>query len=493
MSFTNNKPTSTTVTLAALIGLVAVVLAFRIFGPSDLDLKDQPKTVSYTLDIVENAHWIWPHDMMGSPATKPPLYNWIGAVIVLLTGLSNEVILKMPTLIAVAAIFTMMYLFFKSLAPKTSASPQEIAFLSMLVFISSVSVYGLSYAARPDMLLTCWLFIGWCCVTVLINDNFQVHSSKTALKIILWLAFSAALLTKGPPAALLPLYIIVIGICQGRLTDIVRRCSSAAAITLALLPIAIWFMCALHAESDYILGPLATSETERISSGVSLFERIQDLYKMPFYFLVRFIPWTPFLIYFYLRFKDQIKKSTWVGQAFIWIILVIVFFSVPTFKRDDYLLPAFPVAAIVTGYFISQIPQKWFQGLVLAVAYTAILMHGFNDLYVKEHLKSRYGDHVKHFAAVIKDHVSDTKKLVFYDTGYHPLQSHLGRNQAAIKPTPAGFDQADWMVAPVDELFRPETSIYHYTTLEKIAESDLIINVAGQHVARLALFRIIRQ
>ena len=71
MSFTNNKPNSTTVTLVALIGLVAVVLAFRIFGPSDLDLKDQPKTVSYTLDIVENARWVWPHDMMGSSATKP--------------------------------------------------------------------------------------------------------------------------------------------------------------------------------------------------------------------------------------------------------------------------------------------------------------------------------------------------------------------------------------------------------------------------------------
>ena len=164
----------------------------------------------------------------------------------------------------------------------------------MLVFISSVSVYGLSfYVARPDMLLTCWLFIGWCCVTALINDNFQAQSSNTAFKIILWLAFSAAVLTKGPPAVLLPLYIILIGLCQRRLADIVRRCSSAAAITLALLPIAVWFMSALQTESDYILGPLVTSETERISSDVSLFERIRDLYKMPFYFLVRFIPWTP--------------------------------------------------------------------------------------------------------------------------------------------------------------------------------------------------------
>ena len=122
----------------------------------------------------------------------------------------------------------------------------------------------------------------------------------------------------------------------------------------------------------------------------------------------------------------------------------------------------------MTGYFISQIPQKWFQGLVLAAAYAAILLHGFNDFFVKEHLKSRLGDHVKDFAAVIKDHVSDTKKLVFYDAGYHPLQSYLGRNQAAIKPDPADFDQADWMVAPVDENFRPETTHYHYERWRKL-------------------------
>jgi hypothetical protein len=162
MPLMDNKLDNTKATLTALIGLASVLLAFRIFGPSDLDLKDQPKTVSYTLDIVENGRWIWPHDMMGNPATKPPFYNWLGAGIIYLTGISNELVLKMPTLLAVAAIFTVMYLSFKSLIPEKSVkTPQTISFLSLLVFISNVSVYVLSYVARPDMMLTCWLFTGW--------------------------------------------------------------------------------------------------------------------------------------------------------------------------------------------------------------------------------------------------------------------------------------------------------------------------------------------
>ncbi|MGR9036733.1 MAG: ArnT family glycosyltransferase [Gammaproteobacteria bacterium] len=480
-------------TLAALIGLASILLAFRIFGPSDLDLKDQPKTVSYTLDIVENGRWVWPHDMMGNPATKPPFYNWIGAGAVYLTGMSNEFVLKMPTLLAVAGIFTVMYLSFKSFIPQTSVKTQQtISFLSMLLFISNVSVYVLSYVARPDMMLTCWLFTGWSCVTILIDNNSRIQKSNKALKALLWISFSAALLTKGPPAVLLPLYIILVGIYQRRFKEILQQCGFAVGILLGLLPVVLWFISALQVESEYIFGSLAISEIERISSDLSWFDRLRDLYKMPFYFFVRFMPWSPFLIYFYFRFKDEAKETPWIGQAFIWVIMIIVFFSFPTFKRDDYLLPAFPVAAMLTGYFISQIQQKWFRRFVLAAAYAVILFLGFNDIYTKEQLKSRHGDHVKHFASVVRNHISDVKKLVFYDTGYHPLQSYLGRNQAAIKPDPTVFDRADWLVAPIDELFRPETSLYHYARLEKTAESDLILKVAGQHEGRLALFKIIR-
>lgn len=487
-----NKSDNTAINFAALIGLVILVLAFRIFGPSDLGLKDQPKTVSYTLDIVENGRWVWPHDMLGAPATKPPFYNWIGAGIVYVSGLTNELVLKLPTLIAGAGVFAMMYVFFASLVPATTGSPQTLSILSMLVFISNVSVYGLIYVARPDMMLACCLFTGWCCVSGLISDAEPVQERKTTLKILLWISFSIAILTKGPPAMLLPLYIVLIGIYQKRFKEVMSRCSFGVGIIAALLPVAIWMVAALDVESEYILGPLVSSEMDRVSSDLSWWDRIRDLYKMPFFFFVRFMPWTPFLIYFYWRFKDQIGKTSWMNQALIWVILVVVFFSFPTFKRDDYLLPAIPVAAILTGYFINQISTKYFPGIVLTVAYASVLLLGLNNIFFKEHLRSRHNEHVKHFASVVKEHVSGIDKLVFYDTGYHPLQSYLGRNQAAIKPSPADFERADWVVAPLDEFFRPETSIYRYAALEKVAESDLILKVGGQHEGKLGLFKILR-
>ena len=66
--------------LTALVMLV--IFGCRWFGPSDLYDNDQPKTVAYTVDMVRHGRWLLPVDMLGRPATKPPMYNWISVPVV---------------------------------------------------------------------------------------------------------------------------------------------------------------------------------------------------------------------------------------------------------------------------------------------------------------------------------------------------------------------------------------------------------------------------
>src|SRR5438552_17463658 len=59
-----------------LLGCCAVVmLSSRVTAPSALQRFDQPRTVSYTADIVVNGRWLLPRDIFGHVATKPPLVN----------------------------------------------------------------------------------------------------------------------------------------------------------------------------------------------------------------------------------------------------------------------------------------------------------------------------------------------------------------------------------------------------------------------------------
>src|SRR5438046_7644326 len=67
-----------------LCGCAAVMLSSRVIAPSALQRFDQPRTVSYTADIVVNGRWLLPRDMFGHVATKPPLVNWMAVAVVAL-------------------------------------------------------------------------------------------------------------------------------------------------------------------------------------------------------------------------------------------------------------------------------------------------------------------------------------------------------------------------------------------------------------------------
>src|SRR4051812_48886443 len=88
--------------MAALI----ISLTLRVLGPSDLWDNTQPKTVSYTTDILVHGgnHWILPVDYAlehgAEPATKPPLYNWIAAPLVSALGFNSEIAHRSPSILA---------------------------------------------------------------------------------------------------------------------------------------------------------------------------------------------------------------------------------------------------------------------------------------------------------------------------------------------------------------------------------------------------------
>src|SRR5688572_22884800 len=81
-----------------LILCLAVMLTARLLAPSALQRFDQPKTVSYTADMVVNGEWLIPRDMRGNTATKPPLVNWLAAPLLSL-GLWTEWAVKAPMLL----------------------------------------------------------------------------------------------------------------------------------------------------------------------------------------------------------------------------------------------------------------------------------------------------------------------------------------------------------------------------------------------------------
>src|SRR6476620_3730936 len=85
--------------LAILALVFTIVVLIRVTAASDLATGDQPLQVAYIHDIVENGNWIVQHLADGTPAAKPPLYNWLAAISVEALG-ESDFSLKLPSILA---------------------------------------------------------------------------------------------------------------------------------------------------------------------------------------------------------------------------------------------------------------------------------------------------------------------------------------------------------------------------------------------------------
>lgn len=487
---------------------LALYLAGRIAGPDDLNTKDQPRTVAYTVDMIQNGHWRTPVDMMGQPATKPPLYNWVAALPIAATGIYNTLLFKLPSLVAGLGCLGFLALFIGHLGYQDLPRPIPFApvfWLAALAWLANPAVYGLIYTARPDMLLTFFLLAGWTISTLLMEQSPVVERHRRLWSLGLWLCVQAAILTKGTPALLVLLYIPLYSLIRFRALRPMLRTHVIAALPAVLLVTFLWFQTAWNDLPQSHKDLLVQMESARITGG-GFFKGLAGLYKMPYYFLLRFVPWSLVFLWLFLHVhRFRLRTTPWT-PVYLWFLLVLVFFSIPTFKRDDYLLPAYPVAALAAGYAVWTLPP-WVRRSVVALASLLIAGAVAVDFWTKDHLIPRYGDNCARFAASVRAAVPQQARLVFFRTGYNNLQAFLGRNCPLSDPPLDSLRPGDFLLQPVHLLSEEQAKNYRFHGpdwasyqpvppapgfgVEQVLLSAPLSNVSGNKPGLVGLFRIV--
>jgi 4-amino-4-deoxy-L-arabinose transferase-like glycosyltransferase len=82
--------------LAAITILAGLLFALRLAAPPNLLDQDQERPGTYVLDVIKNGNWLCQHDLNGDITSKPPLYTWLSALVVLARGRADEFALYLP-------------------------------------------------------------------------------------------------------------------------------------------------------------------------------------------------------------------------------------------------------------------------------------------------------------------------------------------------------------------------------------------------------------
>lgn len=354
--------------ISCLLLLTIGCLMFLFLGLNLYPLMDVDET-RYAVMARDLAYsWDWNTLLLNKVPflEKPPLYFWLVASSIKLFGGFSAFAVRFPI-----ALLSSILIFFTYFMGKTIIS-RKFGMISAFVLLSSLFFLIFSHVAIIDMVLTFFM-------TSAIYFSFLTHFCEDKYKKYCWWLFytmiGAGFLAKGILALAIPgLIIFIYNLITKTVKEIFKPLHLLPGLVILLICILPW-----HLDMYKIYGFEFIKQYFLIHHfgrfmGSEYIGRERPLWYFIPVFLMGFMPWTFIFIAFLIdsfkklgakykaaegKFKEKISTLLTVTTneqkmlLFFSIFFIVVFlvFSSSSTKLPSYILPAFPAAAMLTGYF----------------------------------------------------------------------------------------------------------------------------------------------
>lgn len=420
-----------------LILIVCFSLFFFDLTRTDLWSSHEARAAQNAQRMIDDNAWALPRLYDDQPEMqKPPAFYWMTAGIASLRdGVVDRWAVRLP---AALSAFGAVLLVWGFLAGRGRPFAGLIA---GLVLATSIHFTSAARTGRIDMPLT------FCTTASIMLMVSRLHPQlRIALTGCL---FAAALLLKGPVGLILPCAAVtawlMLATIRGTLSDFrswyVLGASCAFGIALAL-PWFLWVNDATHGE--FVRSFFWHHNIERATGDSATLASHPWWYYGP-RFALDFLPGTPLLLLAvasFLRFvrsrcaagsdDSSVQSENEAALGLVWLTTMIGLLSLAQFKRADYLLPAYPGAALLIGCM----GERWYRGVSersrnVAVACGAILLVGCLGgwwwFHQYEEPKMEAARAQQAFAVYIREHAPAPQPILMFRVESHLLAYHLGR------------------------------------------------------------------
>jgi 4-amino-4-deoxy-L-arabinose transferase-like glycosyltransferase len=352
---------------AVAFALVAAALALSLGIGAPFEKDQETQSAQWIQAIVQRGQWLLPRDDYGGIDRKPPLYYWLSALAAKAgAGRVDEVNARLVALLAgiLFAVATMRW---------SAAFAGEATGWLALAFV--LGTYGFASRATldlTDMLLSLLLFAVWWCVYRLLEEGGPGAAASAAVSPRVTIAggvlLGLAVLTKGPVAIVLIglaglIYLLLV---RRSPLEIIGRGWPWLMIAMALAIGACWYVPAFIEGGRIVVGVFVSENFGHFMP--SALGGTGEASRPLWYIAVRMfggaLPQSllavALALALWLRDGDQRARKPLLFQLSL-VLAVLVFFSIASSKRDDYILPAMPplailFAALFTGVAI--VPER---------------------------------------------------------------------------------------------------------------------------------------
>lgn len=324
-----------------LLAMGVFLFLFKI-GERDLWEPDETRYAVVAREMEQSGNWIVPHLNGELYAEKPPLFFWLVNLSTLFLGETTEFTNRLPS--ALAGLITVLLTFHLG----SKLFNPGAGFLSGLILSTCFFFPQISRWIMLDSLFCLLFFLS--VYYLYIGVSAQGRQRFHFLLAGIFMALGT--LTKGP-IGLLPIPLMLIYSATVKEFKRIWNRDLLYAVLLSVGLIMTWVLPAVGiAGRTYGTQNVLHQTVGRFAEGWS--------HPQPFYFYfitfpLGFLPWVIFLPWVFGHGFSQMsaenrKKFLFL---FVWFAFIFLFFSLSKGKKENYLLPLYPPAAILVGGWLS--------------------------------------------------------------------------------------------------------------------------------------------
>lgn len=345
--------------------LLACLIFLPRLGVRELWSPDEPRFALLSQEMLERGDYIVPHIHGEVYTQKPPLQQWLIVLFSVPLGQVTEASARLPS--ALAAIGSVILTWFLG----RRFYGERGGWISAAVLLTSAYFFLKGRWCATDMLLSFFfllaMVLGYLCA-----------NSKGWIKQLYGCGFFAscalATLTKGPVGLILPVGVVVLFLMiERRWKDLLYFPWIPGFATYFALAAPWYILFTKHSSLDQVGIVLVK---ENIKRYLQAWNNVRPFYYYLARFPLSFLPWSFFLPSIALALYRKRKEKALPPLRFvlIWFCVVFLFFSFSSGKRTVYLLPLFPAASLIVGWFFDRgiklvggIRSKWIMGTLLVL------------------------------------------------------------------------------------------------------------------------------
>jgi 4-amino-4-deoxy-L-arabinose transferase-like glycosyltransferase len=357
------------------LGIAALALAWLALtiGVRSLNLPDEGRYVGVAWEMLTSGNWLYP-TLNGLPFFhKPPLFYWITASSLSLFGTHEWAARLAPLLGGAIAAFSLYGFLLRQ-------SGRGTARWTLLILATQPLFFGGAQFANLDMLVAGFICAAtlWGAEAALNLGRSEPYRGRLAGA---YLAAALGMLAKGLIGIALPGMTILIWLAWTRRLGLLRRLVWLPGLALFFLVAAPWFVAMQERFPEFAHYFFVYNHFERFTEGG--FNNAE-----PFWFYLPVVlgltlPWSWWLAAAWRRHRCTAdEQSSTRSLMWIWVAVIIGFFSIPSSKLVGYILPALPPLAYLVadalrsgreGLDTAPRALKWAAGAAVAICLSAVI------------------------------------------------------------------------------------------------------------------------